>query len=393
MKTHHVDPNTLLLRRKVANDENDKISNEKLGEDLERDRPVETSEHLTENETKNEDNIENEIDSNNNTDENNTSTFNNTKVYGESYKEDIKNEPEVVGKKQAVSDETTKEESASGKNLGIASDEIKMNPKEKLDAVMNKNEGGKAESVFITNAPSSSRVEKRTLLPTQAPTVMLATPYPTGNPIEEFADMTILPTNNPTIMTLIPSSPFTTQPTSFPSLFKNSSTSAENNQSPIMENKKHLPHPQRTKPSGFDAKEMHQNNDSVVYPTNKVICPGGFFSNFSCHTAVLIQEHHFFFVGMSTILIFCLCRCFYCPGSQRVIKKDDRGEYRAVAEQYGTCNDEVFFADGFSAPGSFDEDDEEYQDDWSAGVSKSSIEMVSQKEERNGGLTLEEMNG
>mmetsp|Transcript_21999 Transcript_21999/g.32494 ORF Transcript_21999/g.32494 Transcript_21999/m.32494 type:complete len:324 (+) Transcript_21999:177-1148(+) len=116
---------------------------------------------------------------------------------------------------------------------------------------------------------------------------------------------------------------------------------------------------------------------------------GGLFSRYSCEAAVSIQDHHIVYVGMTTILVFyCLLRFFCCPSNR--LKHDDKGEYRAVAEQYGNYNDDAF-CDEFSAQGSYEEYDD-YQDDWSAGgPNKKSIEMVNR--ERNGGLTLEEMNG
>mmetsp|Transcript_29313 Transcript_29313/g.44360 ORF Transcript_29313/g.44360 Transcript_29313/m.44360 type:complete len:329 (-) Transcript_29313:866-1852(-) len=115
---------------------------------------------------------------------------------------------------------------------------------------------------------------------------------------------------------------------------------------------------------------------------------GGFIARFSCKTAVSIQEHHIFYAGMTAVLVlYCFLRCFCC--SKNRIQQDNRGEYRAVAEQYGNYNDDAFL-DKFSDPGSYEEEDD-YQDDWSTGQPKRTIEMVTR--ERNGGLTLEEMNG
>ena len=119
---------------------------------------------------------------------------------------------------------------------------------------------------------------------------------------------------------------------------------------------------------------------------------GGFFERNSCEAAVKIREHQLFF-GVLVAVVFLLCfrrcfrrwLCFFCGRSQ-----DDRGEYRAVAERFGTYDYDNAFDDAASDDeGSYYEDEFE-EDDWSSGP-KPTLEMV--KQERNGGLTLEEING
>jgi hypothetical protein len=113
---------------------------------------------------------------------------------------------------------------------------------------------------------------------------------------------------------------------------------------------------------------------------------GGAFQKTSCQVASTIRDHQVFFgAGVGALLLLCFLRCVYvcCCRSRR----DDRGEYRAVAARFGNDDDNAF--DDAASEGSFyDEDSEE--DDWTSGH-KASLEMVSR--ERNGGLTLEEING
>jgi hypothetical protein len=113
---------------------------------------------------------------------------------------------------------------------------------------------------------------------------------------------------------------------------------------------------------------------------------GNFFQRNSCKVAVSIQNHQVFYGTVFAVFFLycfrrCLCACWFR-------KYDERGEYRAVAEHFGGFNDTAF-DDEYS----FNEeeyDDDDVEDDWSSGP-KRAIEMV--EKERNGGLTLEEMNG
>jgi hypothetical protein len=111
----------------------------------------------------------------------------------------------------------------------------------------------------------------------------------------------------------------------------------------------------------------------------------GALSRTSCQIAAVIRGHAVFFgVLLSALLLLCGLRCF-CVSRQR--RRDDLGEYRAVAAKFGSAQDTAF--DDAASEGSYyDEDDED--DDWTSGH-KANLEMVSR--ERNGGLTLEEING
>lgn len=101
--------------------------------------------------------------------------------------------------------------------------------------------------------------------------------------------------------------------------------------------------------------------------------------------AAAIRTHTVFFgVFTGAILLLCVLRCF-CVCRQR--RRDDLGEYRAVAAKFGSAHDNAF--DDAASEGSFYDEDAE-DDEWASGH-KANLEMVSR--EHNGGLTLEEMNG
>jgi hypothetical protein len=101
-----------------------------------------------------------------------------------------------------------------------------------------------------------------------------------------------------------------------------------------------------------------------------------------------------FYAGASLIpilLLFCLGR-YVCrpkrPG-------DTRGEYRAVAARYGDMGYDNTFSDAMSD----DEDDDfmdghgDIEDDSWGKAGKRTLELPKFKKERNGGLSLKEMNG
>ena len=88
------------------------------------------------------------------------------------------------------------------------------------------------------------------------------------------------------------------------------------------------------------------------------------------------------------VLVICLLRKCCCKPS-----KDTRGEYRAVAAQYGDYDNT--FSDDYS-----DEEDDDFvngngdiEDDSWGKSGKRTIEMSNLGHEQNGGLSLEEMNG
>jgi hypothetical protein len=109
-------------------------------------------------------------------------------------------------------------------------------------------------------------------------------------------------------------------------------------------------------------------------------------SKFLCQTISATIAHNSSIGAVIILLLLLLCCCYSCYflGSRR---RDDRGEYRAVAARFGKSDDNAF--DDASSDGSFF-DDEDFEDHWPPNQ-RMSLEMISQ--ERNGGLTLEEMNG
>lgn len=91
-------------------------------------------------------------------------------------------------------------------------------------------------------------------------------------------------------------------------------------------------------------------------------------------------------LALLPLLLIC-CWRRYCS------KTDARGEYRAVAAQYGDINFDNTFSDTYSD----DEDEDGFgngdvEDSWGKS-GRRTLEMSSIGKERNGGLSLEEMNG
>mmetsp|Transcript_21772 Transcript_21772/g.31260 ORF Transcript_21772/g.31260 Transcript_21772/m.31260 type:complete len:453 (+) Transcript_21772:32-1390(+) len=120
---------------------------------------------------------------------------------------------------------------------------------------------------------------------------------------------------------------------------------------------------------------------------------------FRCHAPESVRDHVVFYsfaiVIFTLVALKCFCACI-CGNK----KRDDKGEYRAVALQYGGFDDDNFdddishsFADQRSVGSNISDDDTGIEDDWSSGPKGGAVEMKSFHKEVNGGLTLEEMNG
>eukprot|EP00540_Astrosyne_radiata_P001462 CAMPEP_0116855694 /NCGR_PEP_ID=MMETSP0418-20121206/19439_1 /TAXON_ID=1158023 /ORGANISM="Astrosyne radiata, Strain 13vi08-1A" /LENGTH=313 /DNA_ID=CAMNT_0004488893 /DNA_START=106 /DNA_END=1047 /DNA_ORIENTATION=+ len=127
--------------------------------------------------------------------------------------------------------------------------------------------------------------------------------------------------------------------------------------------------------------------------TMGVVCGDkkGVLSANLCKTAVSMHHHPLIYL-LGALVVFGLAyiRCKRCCRRQ-----DERGEYRSLAG-YGdvlpSFDDDYSGSYNGSAAGSYDLEEEELEeDDWSKGAQRG-IEM-SQIQEVNGGLTLEEMNG
>ena len=100
---------------------------------------------------------------------------------------------------------------------------------------------------------------------------------------------------------------------------------------------------------------------------------------------------------LAFVPLFLLCCCrWYCLRRSNA-RRDERGDYRAVAARYGDMGYDNTFSDTLSD----DEDDDDFfnghgdveQDDSWGRSGKRTLEMSSLGYERNGGLSLEEMNG
>lgn len=89
------------------------------------------------------------------------------------------------------------------------------------------------------------------------------------------------------------------------------------------------------------------------------------------------------FLAFAPLVLICLCRRYCC--SKPV---DTRGEYRAVAAQYGDMTFDDAFADTYS-----DDEQDDLEDDSWGKAGRSALEMSTLGKEVNGGLSLEEMNG
>jgi hypothetical protein len=105
------------------------------------------------------------------------------------------------------------------------------------------------------------------------------------------------------------------------------------------------------------------------------------------------EEYPFVFYAVLAfvpLLLICCCRRYCCrPG------KESRGEYRAVAAQYGDMSFDNTFSDNYSDDGMSDDDNgmEDVEESWGKS-GKRVLEMGTiKKGEPNGGLSLEEMNG
>ena len=93
--------------------------------------------------------------------------------------------------------------------------------------------------------------------------------------------------------------------------------------------------------------------------------------------------------------VFLLLVCYLCYRRWRARccrRNDERGEYRAVATQFGNSLFDGTFDDDYSSYGGDSAGSYDLDDDWSKGP-KEGIEMNSLRSEVNGGLTLAEMNG
>jgi hypothetical protein len=93
------------------------------------------------------------------------------------------------------------------------------------------------------------------------------------------------------------------------------------------------------------------------------------------------------------LLLICVCRRYCCGGDKA---NDERGQYREVAAQYGDVNFDNTFSDAYSDDGSAVDDDGDVEESWGKS-GKRVLEMGTIRNgngaERNGGLSLEEMNG
>lgn len=105
------------------------------------------------------------------------------------------------------------------------------------------------------------------------------------------------------------------------------------------------------------------------------------------------EEYPFVFYAVLAfvpLLLICCCRRYCCRPS-----KESRGEYRAVAAQYGDMSFDNTFSDNYSDDGMSDDDNgmEDVEESWGKS-GKRVLEMGTiKKGESNGGLSLEEMNG
>lgn len=138
-----------------------------------------------------------------------------------------------------------------------------------------------------------------------------------------------------------------------------------------------------------DQKQPQDQDDSVSVGVS-CKAANGLFGKTACRMGVSVHNHPLAF-GVLVVVLFYVCyrRCRgWCCRRQ-----DERGEYRALAARdvlfEGTFDDDYSSYGG--SMGSYDDDDVE-EDDWSKGP-KDGIEMSSIRQEVNGGLTLEEMNG
>jgi hypothetical protein len=99
----------------------------------------------------------------------------------------------------------------------------------------------------------------------------------------------------------------------------------------------------------------------------------------------------YMFLAFAPLLLLWCCRR-YCCGDKN---KDSRGRYSTIVAQYGDMSYDNTFSDDYSAEGgSFDGDDLE-ESSWGKSNRKRVLEMtnISDSEQHNGGLSLEEMNG
>jgi hypothetical protein len=103
-----------------------------------------------------------------------------------------------------------------------------------------------------------------------------------------------------------------------------------------------------------------------------------------------MKEHPYIFYGSFALFSFVLVCCL-----RRICKvgNDSRGEYRAVAAQYGDMRFDNTFSDDYSTDGSLSlGEDEDIEESWSKS-GKRALEMGSLGSDKNDGLTLEELNG
>ena len=131
-------------------------------------------------------------------------------------------------------------------------------------------------------------------------------------------------------------------------------------------------------------------------------CPG----NVWCPLQHFYQDNHtnpLLVLGVFAFVpLFLLCCCrWYCIRRSNA-RRDERGDYRAVAARYGDMRYDNTFSDTMSDDGDYDDyDDDDFfnghgdveQDDSWGRSGKRTLEMSNLGDERNGGLSLEEMNG
>ena len=112
-------------------------------------------------------------------------------------------------------------------------------------------------------------------------------------------------------------------------------------------------------------------------------------SKAACKLALSLHQNP---VLYGVLLLFA---CYLCYRRWRVRccrRSDTRGEYRAVATQFGNSLFDGTFDDDYSSYGGDSTGSYDLDDDWSKGP-KDGIEMSTLRNEVNGGLTLAEMNG
>jgi hypothetical protein len=245
-----------------------------------------------------------------------------------------------------------------------------------------------------TLAPAAATPE---LVDEQANPAPTAAPSQTKSEENENEATIPPPSATPTVPPKDENKAATEPPSAAPTMIsKKTSPSASPSNTPFDDKISHHDAPPPKTHDQVPYSRPHSSTSGLATP-DYAVCSHtkGFIQQFMCKSVQGIQSHP---IGFSLVFVFLflLGCCTYRRACKRS-RRDEQGEYRAVADQY----DEVLFEESFDDQYSFSEDhdsdgsimsdeQDDGEDDWAKGPN---IELGGVHHANNDELTLEEMNG